>query len=79
MWDRLGRERVSERAARWYHLARHFGASPYDHWDRDMRTWPATNLLIRLDPRARGALQQQIYAGIRRAILDGVIAPGTVV
>ena len=42
-----------------------------------MRTWPATNLLIRLDPRARGALQQQIYAGIRRAILDGVVAPGT--
>ena len=42
-----------------------------------MGTWPATNLLIRLDPRARGALQQQIYAGIRRAILDGVVAPGT--
>ena len=39
-----------------------------------MGTWPATNLLIRLDPRARGA-QQQIYAGIRRAILDGVVAP----
>ena len=38
---------------------------------------PATNLLIRLDPRARGALQQQIYSGIRRAILDGVIKPGT--
>lgn len=38
---------------------------------------PATSLLIRLDPRARGALQQQIYAGIRRAILDGVVAPGT--
>jgi len=38
---------------------------------------PATSLLIRLDPRARGALQQQIYAGTRRAILDGVVAPGT--
>jgi GntR family transcriptional regulator/MocR family aminotransferase len=43
---------------------------------RDMREWPATNLLIRLDPRG-GALQQQIYAGVRRAILEGVIAPGT--
>ncbi len=42
-----------------------------------MREWPATNLLIRLDPRGGGALQQQIYAGVRRAILDGVIAPGT--
>ena len=31
---------------------------------------------IRLDPRAREGLQQQIYAGIRRAILDGVVAPG---
>jgi GntR family transcriptional regulator/MocR family aminotransferase len=42
-----------------------------------MRAWPATNLLIRLDPRGREALQQQIYAGVRRAILDGAIAPGT--
>jgi GntR family transcriptional regulator / MocR family aminotransferase len=38
---------------------------------------PATSLLIRIDPRARGGLQQQIYAGIRRAILDGVVEPGT--
>jgi GntR family transcriptional regulator/MocR family aminotransferase len=38
---------------------------------------PATNLLIRLDPSARGALQLQIYTGIRRAILEGVIEPGT--
>ena len=42
-----------------------------------MHARPATSLLIRLDPRAGGALQQQIYAGIRRAILDGVVAPGT--
>src|SRR5215510_1493245 len=34
-------------------------------------------LLIRIDPRARTGLQQQIYAAIRRAILDGVVAPGT--
>jgi GntR family transcriptional regulator/MocR family aminotransferase len=36
-----------------------------------------TDLLIRIDPRATGGLQQQIYAGIRRAILDGVVPPGT--
>jgi GntR family transcriptional regulator/MocR family aminotransferase len=34
-------------------------------------------LLIRIDPRARAGLQQQIYAAVRRAILDGVAAPGT--
>lgn len=38
---------------------------------------PATSLLIRIDPRGPGGLQQQIYAGIRRAILGGVVAPGT--
>jgi GntR family transcriptional regulator/MocR family aminotransferase len=36
-----------------------------------------TRLLIRIDPRARTGLQQQIYAAIRRAILEGVVAPGT--
>jgi GntR family transcriptional regulator/MocR family aminotransferase len=35
------------------------------------------SLLIRLDGRLRAGLQQQIYGSIRRAILDGVIAPGT--
>jgi GntR family transcriptional regulator / MocR family aminotransferase len=38
---------------------------------------PAPGLLIRIDSRARGALQAQIYASVRRAILDGVVAPGT--
>ncbi len=42
-----------------------------------MATRPAASLLIRLDPSVRGALQRQIYAAIRRAILDGVLAPGT--
>jgi GntR family transcriptional regulator/MocR family aminotransferase len=37
---------------------------------------PITSLLIRIDPSARGELQHQIYAGIRRAILDGVAQPG---
>jgi len=43
---------------------------------KPMRAPSSTSLLIRLDPRCRGALQQQIYAGIRQAILDGVLAPG---
>src|SRR5262245_4530170 len=34
-------------------------------------------LLIRIDPRVRAGLQHQIYTTIRRAILDGVVAPGT--
>jgi GntR family transcriptional regulator/MocR family aminotransferase len=37
----------------------------------------AASLLVRLDARRRQGLQQQIYAGIRRAILDGVVGPGT--
>jgi GntR family transcriptional regulator/MocR family aminotransferase len=37
---------------------------------------PASSILIRLDPRARGALQQQIYGGIRMAILNGALEPG---
>ena len=35
------------------------------------------SLLVRIDARRRGGLQQQIYASVRRAILDGVVAPGT--
>jgi GntR family transcriptional regulator/MocR family aminotransferase len=42
-----------------------------------MSKQPATNLLVRIDRDAREALQAQIYAGIRRAILDGVVEPGT--
>ncbi len=37
----------------------------------------STSLLIRLDGRARGGLQRQICASIQRAILDGVVGPGT--
>src|SRR5262245_53096238 len=44
---------------------------------RPMGARAATSLLVRIDPSAREALQQQIYAGIRRSILDGVAAPGT--
>jgi GntR family transcriptional regulator / MocR family aminotransferase len=36
----------------------------------------ATNLLIRLETHGRRTLQQQIYDGIRRAILNGVALPG---
>ena len=38
---------------------------------------PTPSLLIRIEPGHRGGLQQQIYAGVRRAILDGVLQPGT--
>jgi GntR family transcriptional regulator / MocR family aminotransferase len=37
----------------------------------------AVSLLIRIDPRERGALQQQIYGSLREAILNGVTPPGT--
>lgn len=33
-------------------------------------------LLIRIDARADQGLQQQVYAAVRRAILDGVLVPG---
>jgi GntR family transcriptional regulator/MocR family aminotransferase len=35
------------------------------------------NLLVRVDTHARDTLQDQISCGIRRAIVDGVLAPGT--
>jgi len=35
------------------------------------------DLLIRVDRRAGNGLQHQIYAGIRRAVLDGIVQPGT--
>ena len=34
-------------------------------------------LFIRIDPRGRASLQTQISGSIRRAILDGVVAPGS--
>jgi len=37
----------------------------------------AASLCLRLDGRSRAGLQTQIYAGVRRAILDGVVGPGT--
>src|SRR5687768_9326664 len=33
-------------------------------------------MFIRVDPRQRQPLQLQIYESVRRAILDGVVAPG---
>ncbi len=41
-----------------------------------MDVLPAAPPLIRLDARGGVSLQQQVYAGIRRAILDGVLGPG---
>jgi GntR family transcriptional regulator / MocR family aminotransferase len=37
----------------------------------------AANLLIHLDLDARGTLQEQVVAGVRRAIVAGVMRPGT--
>jgi GntR family transcriptional regulator / MocR family aminotransferase len=42
-----------------------------------MATARPTSLLVRLDTRLRQGLQQQIYAGIRRAILEGIVGSGT--
>jgi GntR family transcriptional regulator/MocR family aminotransferase len=41
-----------------------------------MATSSPTSLFVRLDSRLRQGLQQQIYASIRRAILDRIVAPG---
>jgi GntR family transcriptional regulator/MocR family aminotransferase len=41
-----------------------------------MATSSPASLLVRLDSRLREGLQHQIYASIRRAILDRVVAPG---
>src|SRR5919106_1408580 len=37
----------------------------------------ATNLLVRIDPRAPHTLQQQIYVAVQRAIADGTLSRGT--
>jgi len=38
---------------------------------------PATSLLIPIEAAARVGLQRQIYSGIRRAILEAAVEPGT--
>ena len=44
----------------------------------DMATSPSpASFFVRLDPRLGEGLQQQIYGSVRRAILEGVLAPGT--
>jgi len=47
-----------------------------DHSRRASTRAPAAPL-IAIDPASRQPLQQQIYQGLRRAILDGVLTPGT--
>jgi GntR family transcriptional regulator/MocR family aminotransferase len=41
-----------------------------------MSTRATADLLIHVDPNARDTLQQQIYEGVRRAILSGLVKPG---
>jgi GntR family transcriptional regulator/MocR family aminotransferase len=43
---------------------------------RTARRPPARALLVRIDSQARTSLQQQIYEGLRGAIVDGVLPPG---
>jgi GntR family transcriptional regulator / MocR family aminotransferase len=47
-----------------------------DHSRRASTRIPTAPLLT-IDPSSREPLQQQIYRGLRRAILDGVLPPGT--
>ena len=42
-----------------------------------MKTRAAAELLIRVDPNGGETLQQQIYGGVRRAILTGLVKPGS--
>jgi GntR family transcriptional regulator/MocR family aminotransferase len=37
----------------------------------------AATLLVRIDSRLREGLQQQIYASVRRVILEGIVVPGS--
>jgi GntR family transcriptional regulator / MocR family aminotransferase len=46
------------------------------HLAKQLKRHGTANLLIRVDARAPGGLQKQIYTGIRQAILDGVLLPG---
>jgi len=57
---------------KWYHLNLVMAASMNNH----LASFSA-GLLVRIDARAREGLQQQVYAAVRRAILDGVLGPGT--
>jgi GntR family transcriptional regulator/MocR family aminotransferase len=54
----------------WYYPANRMGVLSDNHP-------PPVELLIRIDSRSRVGLQQQVYTAVRRAILDGVLSPGT--
>jgi GntR family transcriptional regulator/MocR family aminotransferase len=60
-----------ERPRNWYHRLGEVTMNPDSHKVRS----PA-GLLIRIDGRATEGLQQQVYGAVRRAILDGTLAPG---
>jgi GntR family transcriptional regulator/MocR family aminotransferase len=59
-------------AHEWYHSHVNMPSIRNSH-----RLGSPAGLLIRIDTRAREGLQRQVYVAVRRAILDGVIAPGT--
>jgi len=58
--------------SKWYSRLTTVALKTTDH----SRNAPS-DLLISIDSGAGVGLQQQVYAGIRRAILDGVLTPGT--
>src|SRR5262249_18856093 len=57
---------------KWYYLNSRMSLSGNNHLPG-----LAAGLLVRIDPHASEGLQQQVYAAVRRAILDGVLTPGT--
>src|SRR5437763_13274982 len=56
----------------WYYEFGKMSGSSDNHLSRS----PA-GLLVRIDTHSRDGLRQQVYTAVRRAILDGVLAPGT--
>src|SRR5215813_8047799 len=62
----------SGQSAEWYHPRLRIMGRRDSHQTRS-----TADLLIRIDTQARQGLQQQVYQGVRRGILEGVLAPGT--
>ena len=67
----VGRRSRSSRVVWW-----RAGAGAHDR-PLSMNESIAGQLFVRIDPRAREPLQAQVCDSIRRAILDGVLHPGT--
>src|SRR4051794_13782578 len=55
----------------WYHRRAEMPATRDNH-----RVRASAGLMIHLDAHARAGLQRQVYASVRRAVLDGVLEAG---